>query len=334
MFCRVVLAVAVLPLAGCPRSSGPEVVVYTSADDIYAKPVFERFTAETGVRVLAVYDNESGKTTGLFNRLRLERNRPQADVFWNSEICRTIELANDGLADDLGALVPADLPQRCVDPHGRWAAFSLRARVIVYNTDLVRAADAPRTLAELAEPKWRGQVAMANPLFGTTATHMAALYATLGDTRAEAFLAALKANNLRVQPSNSAVRDVVARGDVRVGVTDSDDAFIGLDQRLPIAIILPDQDGPGTFTIPNTVMLVKGGPHGEAARRFVRFLLSPEVERMQAFAEGRQWPTRAAVSRPAELEPFARLRALDLDYAQVARRMSETAQRVEEIFRP
>jgi iron(III) transport system substrate-binding protein len=326
-------AAAMACLPGCPRSSStPSVVVYTSVDEVYARPVLERFTKETGIRVDAKFDTEAGKTTGLYNLLLAERERPVADVFWNNEICRTIQLAEAGLADDLGDLAPADLPRRWVDPGGRWAAFSLRARAIVYNTTLLKPDEAPRTLAELALPAWRGKVAMANPLFGTTAGHCAALYETLGDTRADAFLTALKQNGVRLVEGNSVVRDLVARGDVSVGLTDSDDVFVGIDRHDPIALILPDQEGAGTFVMPNTVMVVKGGPHGEAARRLVQFLLSPEVERMQAFGESRQWPTRGAVSRPAELAAFAGLRALDVDYSRVAARMPDTARRVERIF--
>jgi len=332
---RLALAGALLAVpafAGCPGGKRPEVVVYTSVDQVYAQQVFDRFREQTGVRVRPVFDTEASKTTGLYNRLLAERRRPRADVFWNNEICRTVQLAEAGLAADLRDLVPPDIPRRWVDPTGRWVAFSLRARVIVYNTTLLKEADVPRTLQALTTEPWRGKVAMANPLFGTTASHAAALYEDLGDTHAEALFRALKANGVRLVDGNSVVRDVVARGEVPLGLTDTDDVFAGIQDGRPIGLVVPDQGGMGTFVIPNTAMLVAGGPNPDTARRFVRFLLEPQVEEMLAFGRPRQVPVRDDVNRPDDLKPFADLRAMDVDFSSVAARMPATARRLTDIF--
>lgn len=328
------IAFTVLLAAGCgaKRSGSAEVVVYTSVDQVYARQVFDRFAERSGVRVRPVFDTEAGKTTGLYRRLLAERRRPRADVFWNNEISRTIQLADQGLAADLSDLVPEDIPRRWLDSEGKWVSFSLRARVIVYNTNLLSPEEAPKTLRQLTEERWRGKVAMANPLFGTTASHMAALYEVLGEESAETFLRDLKANEVWVVEGNSVVRDVVARGEVPVGLTDTDDVFAGIADGMPIALVLPDQAGLGTLVIPNSVMMVAGGPNQEAARRFVRFLLQPEVEELLAFSRARQLPVRSAVSRPEELVPLASVRAMDVDYRRVAERMPEVARRLEGIF--
>lgn len=323
---------------GCTARDEAEVVVYTSVDQVYARQVFHRFTRETGVRVRPVFDTEAGKTTGLFRRLLAEKRRPRADVFWNGELTRTIQLAQAGLAGDLSPLVPPEIPRRWVDEGGRWVAFSLRARVIVYNTELLSPAETPRTLRELTQERWRGKVAIANPLFGTTATHVAALYELWGEQAAEEFLRALKANEVRIVEGNSVVRDVVARGEVPVGLTDTDDVFAGMAEGMPIDFVLPDQcdepDGPapGTLLIPNSLMILAGGPHPEAAREFVRFCLRPEVEELLAFSRARQLPVRPDVPRPEELARLTGVRAMDVDYRRVAERMPAVARRVEELL--
>jgi len=330
-----VLAVLVcLGFTGCERapSEGGEVVVYTSVDQVYAKRVLDRFEQATGIQARAVFDTEAGKTTGLYHRLLSKRKNPDADVFWNGEICRTIQLAEAGLAGDLSALVPPGIPKRWVDASGRWVAFSLRARVIVYNTNMLEPNEAPRTLSALTDEKWRGRVAMANPLFGTTATHMAALYEKLGEEQAEAFLRALKDNDVRLEEGNSMVRDVVARGEAPVGLTDTDDVFAGIAEQMPIAFVLPDQQGMGTFVIPNTVMLLADGPNPEPARKLVRFLLLPEVEEMLAHERARQVPVRAEVPCPEDMRALLDLHAMEVDYARVAARMPDTARWLEEVF--
>ena len=319
--------------AGCSQKApeAVEVVVYTSVDQIQAKKVFDRFTEETGIKVLGVFDTEAQKTTGLYRRLLAERSSPRADVFWNGEICRTIQLAEEGLADDITEVLPADFPSRWVDPEGRWAAFSLRARVLVYNPELVDAADVPRTLEELAGETWKGKFAMANPVFGTTATHVAALYEKLGAQEAEVLLRSL-ATGARVVEGNAVVRDLVARGDVPMGLTDSDDFYGGLLDGKPLAAIAIDRDTTGTFVIPNSVMILAGAPHKEAARQFARFLLAPEVEAMLASARCRQLPVRSDVERPGDLDIFSDLKAMEVDYARVAARMEETSRRMDDIF--
>jgi iron(III) transport system substrate-binding protein len=318
--------------AGGRPVGGGEVVVYTPVDELYAREILDAFAKESGVTVLPVFDTEAGKTTGLFNRLLAERRRPRADVFWNNEPMRTLQLVEAGVAADLSDLVPADIPRRWVDPKGRWAATSLRARVLVYNAKMLSAEEAPRSLAELTDPRWKGKVAMANPLFGTTASHMAALYEAWGEKKTEQWLRDLKANNLLIVDGNSVVRDMVGRGDVPVGVTDTDDVFAGIDSRMPIDFMLPDQDGMGTFVVPHSVVLVAGGPNPEAARKLVRYLLSPQVERRQAFSRARQLPVRAEVERPKELDRLASVKAMDVDYGKVARRMPEVARRLEAIL--
>ena len=173
---------------------------------------------------------------------------------------------------------------------------------------------------------------MANPLFGTTAGHMAALYEELGDDEAEAFLRRLKANDVRLVEGNSVVDDAVARGEVPLGLTDTDDVFGGMQDGLPIALALPDQEGMGAFAMPNSVLLIAGGPNPASARAFVRFLLTPEVEALLAHGRPRQVPVRSGVSRPAELAPLADLRTMNVDYRRVAARMSDTARELEDIF--
>ena len=71
-----------LTVGACQRRAGQEVVVYTSVDDVFARPIAERFEKETGVAVQLVPDTEETKSTGVAHRIVAERDHPQADVFW------------------------------------------------------------------------------------------------------------------------------------------------------------------------------------------------------------------------------------------------------------
>jgi iron(III) transport system substrate-binding protein len=286
---RAVLFLGALLLGSCDAGRDG-LVVYTSVDEIYARPLFEEYSRTSGLRVLPVFDTEEAKTLGLVHRLIAEKDHPQCDVFWAGDCARTALLKKQGLLQPYEPKAAADIDARWRDPDHAWTGFGARARVIVYNTKAVK--DPPRTLAALADPKWRGRVAIANPLFGTTANHFAAL----GETEALRLAAALRANQVRVVGGNSHVRDLVARGDCDLGLTDTDDVWIGKARGDAIDLVYPDQDGAGTLAIPNSAALVRGAPHEEQAKRFLEHLLAPSTEAFLAKGPSRQMPVRASVS--------------------------------------
>ncbi len=122
-FVCCVLVVSTL-LAGCRRKSTQEVVVYTSLDQVFSQPILEAFEKETGIKVLAVYDSEATKTTGLVNRLIAEKDNPRTDVFWNSETGRTIVLKKKSVLAKYISPSAADIPSIFKDPDGCWTGFA------------------------------------------------------------------------------------------------------------------------------------------------------------------------------------------------------------------
>ena len=258
--------------------------------------------------------------------------RPQADVFWSNEPVRTLVLKSRGVLAPYQSPSAAGIPDTFKDPQGYWTGFSARLRVIVYNTTLVAAIDAPTSVLDLGAPRWRGQVAIADPRFGSTSFHVAALYAQLGDARADAFFAALKANDVRIVDGNSVVRDLVARGEVRVGLTDTDDVNVALEAGLPVAMVVPDLDGLGVPVMPNMVSLIAGAPHRVEATRLIDFLLSPDVERMLAVSDAVQIPLHKGVEPPARMPRIDGLRAMAIDYGAVAGRLDDVTRRLQSLL--
>src|SRR6185503_2978813 len=105
----IILILATVALAWiAPRRDA--VVVYTSVDSEYAQPLADRFTAATGMPVLLHTDAEISKTTGLLGRLRDLKERPDGDVFWNSELSATLLLARDGLLEPYRSPQAASIP--------------------------------------------------------------------------------------------------------------------------------------------------------------------------------------------------------------------------------
>lgn len=305
---------------GCTGNAEPhaEVVVYTSLDQSFSEPILREFEIQTGIRTRAVYDTEATKTTGLVNRLIAEQRNPQADVFWNSEIVRTIVLKRKGVLAGYHSASAAGIPDAFKDPDGYWTGFAARARVLIVNTNLVAEADMPDSIFELTDEKWRGSVGLAFPLFGTTATHAAALFAALDKDQAEAYFHALQQNDVMIVDGNSTAKDRVANGQLKVAFTDTDDASLAIEAGKPVRMIFPDRNGMGTLLIPNTVALVADGPNPDNGKKLIDYLLSEDVERTLSHSGSLQMPLRKHVPTSPEVPSIGDIHHMQVDFEQVA----------------
>ncbi|HHT9116344.1 MAG TPA: extracellular solute-binding protein [Candidatus Wunengus californicus] len=303
--------------------AGNEVIVYTSEDKIFSEPVLQGFEKKTGIKVRAIYDTEETKSAGLVNRLIAEKDNPQADVFWSGDPVRPALLEFKGIITPYFSSVAADIPKSYKDEDGHWTGFSARARIILYNSNLVSMDERPLSIFDLAKRMWRNQVAIANPLFGTTSIHMAALFIILGDEKAKKFMNDLKANGVKIVSSNSEVRRLVARGEVKVGITDTDDANVAVREGSAVKIVYPDQSGMGTLIMPNMVCLIKNSPNQENGKKLIDYLVSRDVEKSLAWATCAQMPLRYDVRTPADVLTIDAVKGMNVNYHDVAKKLEE-----------
>ena len=330
----VALAAGCLLATGCWSSTNSEVVVYTALDSEFSEPIFAEFTKAASIHVLPKFDAESTKTVGLAEAIIAERARPRCDVFWNNEILHTIRLEKLGLLTVYRPPSATSYPPMYRSPADTWHGFAARARVLLVNTKLLSQAQRPRSVLDLANPDWRGRAGIAKPLFGTTATHAACLFALWGEPKAEAFFRKVKANDVKIFSGNKQVALAVAAGQVAFGLTDTDDALAEVEKASPVAIVYPDQgDGQmGTLFIPNTLAIVAGSPHPEAARRLVDYLLSPEVEARLAAGPSAQIPLNSAVMVKPRVETPKTIRAMQVDFSAAADRWTAAARFLRDEF--
>ncbi len=187
-----------------------------------------------------------------------ESSHPQCDVFWNNEEFRTRQLAARNIFRETNG----------------WALLGYRSRRIVVNTNLLPLAKAPHNFSEATNAMWRGKVALAYPLFGTTATHFLALRQHWGDAHWQAWCRALAANKPFLVDGNSVARSG-GRGEAWFGFTDSDDiAAEQPDGKPVVALPLGDE----SLIVHNTAGVVRGAPHPAEAQKFSEYLQSAEVQ--------------------------------------------------------
>jgi iron(III) transport system substrate-binding protein len=278
---RVMLLAAALIamlLPACQPDNAKKVVIYTSVDQVFSEPIFKKFEAQTGIKVLPVYDVEAAKTTGLVNRLITEKNHPQADVFWNGEFAQTLLLKEKGVLTPYQSPNAAGIPSQYRDAAGYWTGLGGRSKVLLVNTNLLAPADYPKSIMDLLNTKYPAdKIGIAYPLFGSTATEAAALYTVLGAEKGRAFYQALHDRGVRVVDGISVIRDMVSSGQMMMGLVDTDDACEAIHNGKPVAMDFLDQDGMGELLIPNTAAMITGGPHPAQAKTLIDFLLSREA---------------------------------------------------------
>ena len=313
----VLVAAAVLLCFACKRGAN-EVVVYTSVDQPFSEPIFKEFEKRSGIKVLAVYDTEETKSTGVVNRLIAEARQPQADVFLSGDPVRPFLLIKRGLVQPYPSPAAASVPAHFRAPDGTWTGSAARARILLVNKEKVSAAEMPKSVRDLAAPRWKGQTALANPLFGTTTMHVAALFGAWGEDKGRAFLDDLKTNQVRIASSNGEVKRLITAGEVAFGLCDTDDAAEALHDGAPVEVVYPDQDGIGTLVMPTAVVLMKG-PHPDAGQALVDWLVSAEVDKRMAELAAHM-PLRADIQVPG-VRSASSFRSMQVDYARLGDEM-------------
>ncbi len=259
------LAFATL-LAACGRST--DVTLYVALDQEHSEALVRRFEEESGLRVNARFDTEASKTVGLVSAIVSEKDRPRCDVFWNNELAHTVSLGQKGLLEPYASPAAAGIPAAFKAEDGTWTGFAARAR----------------------------------PLTGTTLTHFAALRFALGEERFGAWLDAIQDNVVWLQSNGATMRQTAdPQSEIAFALTDTDDFHVALQKGHAVGAVFPDQaeGGLGTMLIPNSVAVVRGGPHPEAAKKLVDFIVSEQVEGILAASKSAQIPVRASVQGPS-----------------------------------
>ena len=301
---------------GCEKASSNEVVLYTSIDEPIARPIIDAFTKQTGIKVKLVTDSEANKTVGLVEKIRAEKDRPQADVWWGNEPFNSVLLAEEGLLLPYDSPAATDVPAAYRDPQKRWTGTAYRQRMLAQSGKFNREA----TIESFWNPAEKGRVAIARPTAGTTGSHVAALYVKLGEEKADAIFRAMHDNGVKVLGGNGPVAEAVSRGDVNFGLTDNDDCA-AMNREHPHSVHSQPPAPPFDLVLPTTVGLVAGRPESTDRQKLVDYLVSVDVERKLVAAE-------FAAGSLRELKPADS----PIDYAAVARAMPRAIRRATAIL--
>lgn len=290
-----------------------ELVLYTTRGEALINPVLAAFnTAYPDVTITLV----TGSNSELGARILEERANPQAHVFINSDTLSMEELHNEGVFLPNDSEQVMALPEQYRADDGSWAALTLRARVLMYNTDLLREDQVPTSLTALADPAWSGRIGSANSTNGAMMGTIVALNQLIGEEATTQWVEGLVANNTRFSGSHTDIRQAVGAGEIEVGLVNHYYYFLSQAEGAPVGIVWPDQadDQPGLIVNSTNIGILQGteGETLDRAQAFVDFMLSETGQ--QIYAEGNfEWPIVEGIPLAEGVPPSEQFKLADID---------------------
>ena len=281
-----------LALPAAAQAQANVLNLYTARHYQTDEALYANFTKATGIKI----NRLEGKEDELVERIRNEGTASPADILITVDAAR-LEVADSlGLFQPIGSkLLDERIPAALRTPN--WAAFSTRARVIVYNKTAVTAAQV-QTYADLATPALKGQVCMRSGSHPYNLSLGAAIIAHEGEAKAEAWARGLVANFAR-GPKGGDTDQIKSVAAGECGVTISNTYYLARMMRSTkaedqqamnaVAIVWPNQSTWGTHVNISGAGVLKHAPHREAAVKFMEYLASDEAQAY--FANGNnEWP--------------------------------------------
>lgn len=293
-----------------------KLVLYTSRAETLVKPVTDAFTkANPGVEVALL----TGKDSELAAKMLEERANPQADFFINTDIISMASLGKQDLFVASTSKVAQSLPEAYRAEDGSWVALTLRARVIMYNTNLVKEAELPKSMFDLTDSKWNGQVGSADSTNGSIQGQVVAMRSLLGEQKTEEFIKGLVANETRFFGGHTDVRKAVGTGELKLGLVNHYYYQLSKAEGAPVGIVYPDQAGGEMGLLVNSTngAILKGAPNPEVAEAFMDFLLTNEGQKL--FAElNFEYPIIKDVPLADGVQPLDKFRLANLSLKTLA----------------
>lgn len=308
-----------------------KLTVYSGRAERLIKPVFDAFTAKTGIHI----DLLSSGTTELVNRLKVEGDRSPADLLITND-AGSLELARTA-----GLLRPLNMREvdRAIPPQFRaadnsWIGLSGRFWIIVINTSMVRP-DEIASLLDLADPKWKDKIAIPNAGSEYLQAGASVMRAGLGDDRTKQFLRGLRDNaGTQVYQKSSQIVDAVAKGQVAMGIVNHYYVYRQLvaQPAAPLAVIMPDQQEGGLGAIMNVagIGILKHTPRVDNAKLLIEFLVAQAGQKMFADLD-KEYPLHPEVKPDPALIDRKSFRAALVPLTKLAELREPTLQLIEQV---
>jgi iron(III) transport system substrate-binding protein len=310
-------------------SATTTLTIYSGRDERFVRPVFEKFTELTGIELRVRY----GDSAQLAATLLEEGNNSPADLFFSQDAGALGAVAARGRLAMLPAGTLRRVPKRFRAPGKRWIGVTGRARVVAFNTNVLRQRDLPRTIWGYTQPRWRGLVGLP-PTNASFQAFVSAMRIRVGDDRTRDWLLALRANGLRFYSSNSQVVAAVANREIQVGFVNHYYVYQHRELRPndPVANHFLGRQDPGALINVAGVGVVTGTSKRQAAVRLINFLLSRGMQRFFSNTPGRaEYPLVPTIRPRPGLPRLTSLEGARINLGRLGRELPETLELLAEV---
>ncbi len=306
------LLAAAVAAPGARAAGGAEVVVYSARIEQLIKPMFDAFTARSGVRVRLFSASEAE----LYERLKAEGSSTPADVLM------TVDVGNLWLAQQAGllqgfqsAVIERNVPAHLRAKGNEWVGLSVRARTIVYSPERVKPETVP-SYESLGDPRWRGRLCLRTSKKVYNQSMVATMIKTLGEKRTEGVLRGWMANEPRIFASDTKLLEAIAAGQCDLGLVNTYylAAIKAKDAAFPVALAWANQKDRGVHVNVSGAGVTRHAPHRAEAIRLVEFLSMPEAQSLYADVNY-EYPANPAVRPSALLAAWGPFTADQVDVA-------------------
>ena len=302
---RLLAALLVLAalLTAC-GSSGTSLVVYNGQHSQLTRMLVAAFERRTAIRVRL----RNGDSLVVATQVLQEGGASPADVILSENSPELVNLEQHGRLRRLPPAILGQVPVAYSSPAGRWVGTALRVSTLVYDPARIARSELPKSILELAQPRWRGKVAIA-PTDSDFPPLVGAVIARYGADRTAAWLRGLKRNAATYQDEEAVVA-AVDRGNAAAGVIN---AYYWYRLRLEVGErgmhsalhYFPNHDVGSIVNVAGAAVLATS-THTKAAERFVAFIVGKAGQRIVAESDDFEYPARADVAANTALPPFAR----------------------------
>jgi iron(III) transport system substrate-binding protein len=313
------LAVVVLAVAAAAQAGGSStsITLYSGQHPETVASLVSAFEKQTGIKVNVRSDDEDV----LAAQIVQEGKHSPADVFFTENTPPLEDLQQRGLLSPVAASTLAHVPAKYNSPQKHWLGISARVSVLVYNTKSLTAAQLPKSVLDLADPKWKGKLAIApsETDFQPIVTAVAAKY---GNARAVTWLKALKSNATdHTYPDNETLVAEVNAGRAEIGVINHYYWFRLRDELGKSKIHSAEQlfaaGDPGYVIDVSGAGILASSKHQAEDQRFLAFLISKQGQEILAHSESYEYPLGSGVKTAKPLVPFGTLKPDPISLAQL-----------------
>ena len=321
MLIKQALFAALALTAASVAHAADEVVVYTARIDELIKPVFDAYTAKTGVPIKFITDKEAP----LLARLKAEGQNTPADMLITVDAGNLWQAEQQGVLKPLdSAVIAANIPAQYRSASGAWTGLSLRARTIVYSTERVNPEELS-TYEALADANWEGRLCLRSSKKVYNQSLTATLIETHGAAKTEEILKGWVAN-LATDPfaDDTALLQAIDAGQCDVGLVNT--YYYGRlrkqDPDLKVKLFWPNQADRGVHVNLSGAGVTAYAPHPEAAQALLEWMSGPEAQGLFA-SLNQEYPANPVVKPSAEVAGWGVFKADSIPLEVAGKRQVE-----------